>query len=374
MPKFYGYARVSTQDQSDRSLELQLIYLRKKAERQELEFVPIQEKASGSSFDRPEFQRMLKMVQAGDYVGVYDNSRFGRNTEESIASLKLLHSKHVNVMIGESKIDPDAPRDKLLFSIEAAISDFYRTELRMKSESGIEMAKKDGDWIFTSRLYGYRQDESQTVHIVEEEAKVIRYIFNCYDRGESIYKITNDMNSYGWRTRTGKEFHASTVRRYILKPIYMGYYKEKGSGGQRGQDSAPYEFDNLVKSKKYPPIVDEDLWYRVFDSYRGVKRKHAVQLQYRYSGYTLTGLLKCFYCFKLGKATTYVHNISTVSKKQDKLYANYVNRTHLKSCGQKYHTFREIILEDLFEFCFYLVFANYREIEQIAEEHIRKIV
>ena len=194
----------------------------------------------------------------------------------------------------------------------------------------------------------------------------MQIIFEQYSKGKSIRSITSYLNKNGYSTREGKPFVTATVRRWIHKPIYKGYYKIEAAGPGKGQEKTPLKETTLVKSVYYPAIVDEELWDRVQDSYKTVHRKHAMQYQYRYSHYELTGILKCYYCKKLERPTGYSHTYSK-SRCNDRTYENYVNRVHLKGCKQKFHTFRARVIEKVFRYCYFLVYANMNEVlEMIA--------
>jgi site-specific DNA recombinase len=376
MANYYGYARVSTKDQSDYSLENQLTYLKIKAEELKLPFVGYSEKISGKSFsNRPKLQEIKENAKAGDYLGVYDNSRLGRDTQEALSTVDEFISKGVIVQISGEILDSKIPRERLIFTVESAISEFHRLDQNLKSRVGIDQKKKSGEWLFTSRLFGYElsfQGNQPFVEVVEEEAEAIRYLFTEYARGKSIRKITQELNSKGYRTRSGKIFHDASVRRYIHKPIYKGYYKLEGAGRKTGQDKKPLGDSKLVKSKYYPAIVSPELWDNVQKSYKTLRRKHTKQFEYRYSHYELTSILRCQYCKELGKATSYVHQYYK-SQNSNRINENYVNRIHLKGCKQKYHTFRAWILESIFRNCFYLVFANLTEVGDFVSQQRSKV-
>ncbi len=107
-------------------------------------------------------------------------------------------------------------------------------------------------------------------------------------------------------------------------------------------------------------------------SYKGLHRKHSIQHSYRYSYYELSGILKCYHCKEVGRQTGYVHSFKKIMNKEHE-YSNYVNRTHLKGCYQRFHTFRSSILENLFKTCFYLVFANIKEIGEFISQKRKSV-
>ena len=78
----YGYARVSTLDQN---LERQLDLLKQYG----VDHI-FQEKMSGTKRDRPELNKMLSHVTAGDTIVVESLSRLGRSTKDLIELVELL--------------------------------------------------------------------------------------------------------------------------------------------------------------------------------------------------------------------------------------------------------------------------------------------
>ncbi|NMV55545.1 recombinase family protein, partial [Lactobacillus reuteri] len=73
----YGYARVSTTKQS---LEEQLAELKNQGVRKANIFA---EKFTGTTTNRPEFERLLKKVKRNDTIVVTKLDRFARNTKEA---------------------------------------------------------------------------------------------------------------------------------------------------------------------------------------------------------------------------------------------------------------------------------------------------
>ena len=92
MSNIYGYARVSSQDQNE---ERQLIALREKQIAPDHIFV---DKQSGKDFDRPQYQKMLKVLQPGDTLYVLSFDRLGRNYEELQNQWRML-TKEMGVII-----------------------------------------------------------------------------------------------------------------------------------------------------------------------------------------------------------------------------------------------------------------------------------
>lgn len=361
--KYYGYARKSTVGQNETSIEAQLEYLRLQAESLGMLFEPRSESKSGKSLEgREELIKLMAEAVSGDIIGVYDNSRLGRDTADNLAIIKSLYQKGVRVQISSKILDPNNPEDELFFTIQSSVSTYSRKSQLLKSRAGINLKKRNGDWVMRGDLYGYRvirQGGKTTISIEETEAQIIKFIYEKYGEGFSVNKITEMLNEL-YRNRGG-DFYAATVRRFLRKPIYMGYYYiEHGDLPSTQHLTRQQVEEKLVKSNLYPAIIDEELWWKVFNSYRFMKRSHARQYEYRWTAYELSSIVHCAYC---GKG--YVHSTSKSLVKDKPYYTCY---THKKGCGQHIYSIPVEILEPLLRATMYLTFADFVEMSTFFQE------
>ena len=369
MKTYYGYARVSTVEQGTKySIENQRTYLSQEAKKLNLPFVFYSDTISGATFDRPEWNELKSKIKSGDILGVQFNDRIGRDTVESLKYVKEIFEKGVEILVGGYRYDFNNPNDELSFTMFASFATFQRKNQKQKSLAGITKKKESGEWVFTGKIFGYQtklKGGRTVVEVDKEEAEILQYIFLQYSQGDSSSNICKILNEKGKTYRGGTKFYPATVRRWLLKPIYMGYYKPN-VGSQKGQDKVALVEEELIKSKIYPAIIDKDLWLSVNRSFRNVQRNHSRQFTYRYSFYELAGLLVCGHCKRLHARKTYVHCYK--KGRTDKAVACYVNYTHIKGCGQKHYTFQAEILEELFRTTYYLCFAHNRVLQEMVKE------
>ena len=357
MGVFHGYARISTKDQSSHSLNNQIEYLKVQASNLKLDFEGYREEQSGKDAKRPVLQSIIRVLQEGDVLGVYDNSRLGRDTAENLKIAEEINSRGAKLQVNGKILNLNDPNDELQLTIESAVSTYQRKNQNLKSRIGIDAVKASGEWVFTSRMYGYTNKGNKRkpdIQVVEQEANVIQFIFDEYSKGRSFVWITNELNRRGFKTKDGGKWYYATIRRYIHKPIYMGYYKVKAAGGAKGQEKVEINKDDLVQSKHYPPIISEELFWETQRSYRKVKRTHALQFERRYSGYPLTSVIRCGYC---GNAYYHMYN-KRVSGHNSEYYASM----HCEpGCPQSRKTFIAHIIEDLMKQIYLFGFIHFKE-------------
>lgn len=371
---YYGYARVSTQGQKDTSIEVQIEYLRKQAQELKEQFEARYEKASGKSVDgRAVFKQLLLELKSGDILGVYDNSRLGRNTQENLTIVNDLFKRGIRVQISGKLIDTNNPQDELMFSIESSISTFQRKNQLMKSRAGINVKKANGDWIMRGDTYGWILTKNRgvtTATIDEEAAKKIRYIYEEYAKGRSSYSIADEMEQTQTSGFKGYSFTSCNIRRLLMKPLYMGYYTlDSGDCFKVLKMDRNTLESKLVKSNIYPPIVSEELWWKVFDSWRQIKRSRAKQYEYRWSAYELSSVLKCGYC---GKGLT--HSFQK-SRRTVNVTETYVCTVHKHDCEKgPIRSFKMNIYNNLLRMTFFLTFKSGIEVSSFFNEKKNRLL
>lgn len=363
----YIYTRVSTDAQNETSFQVQ-----EETVRNQLKMVSnspitvIQETGSGKDTEgRPKFLDMLSKLQKGDIVAIYDNSRLGRNTEISLFLLKEITNKGARLLCDGKFIDPDNPTDFMLWSIQSSFSTYQRQIQNQKSIEGLRKKYDNGDAVFNERLFGYetiKKGKSVKAVIVEEEAKVIRYIFEQYDKGRNTNNIFNEV--WGTPFERGFIMNRNSLRDYLKRPLYMGYYFTERGMTRKATNLSRAELEPLlVKSNIYPPIVDEELWWRVHNSWRTVSRVGTVPFKNRFTPHDLSGI---FHCPDCGKGMA--HNV----RKNQVPYYDF--GTHLPDCKTKYMTaYRADWLENIVRACFYITFLMGDEVGAFFEEQRAKM-
>ncbi len=132
----YGYARVSTKDQS---LDLQKDALK------EVGCDPIfEESTSGKNKNRPELDKMISQLRKGDSVVVWKLDRLGRSIRDLIDLINTFESKGVGFRSLKDNIDTTTPTGKLIFHLFAALAEFERDVISERTKAGLAAARARG--------------------------------------------------------------------------------------------------------------------------------------------------------------------------------------------------------------------------------------
>ena len=191
MGKLYAYARVSSQSQRlDRQIRNILNYLGEDRALTKL----FKEKYTGTKLDRPELQKLLKILKPGDTV-IFDSvSRMSRNAEEGFQlymellemgiNLEFINEPHINTdyykkMQAETVAIAKSGResvDNLIQSVLTAITEFQKAETKEKIRVAFEQAD----------LTGNPDDEREKPVVTGRGTKADRKANGCFCQDKKI--------------------------------------------------------------------------------------------------------------------------------------------------------------------------------------------
>ncbi len=132
----FGYTRVSSEEQ-DASLQVEAL---KAAGVERL----YSDKASGGRWDRPEFQRMLENVRAGDVVMVWKLDRLSRSLADLLNVLAVLEKKGVGFRSVTEAVDTLTPAGRMVALMIGNFAEFERSMLRERTMAGLKAARTRG--------------------------------------------------------------------------------------------------------------------------------------------------------------------------------------------------------------------------------------
>ena len=356
----YIYCRISTDKQSDESLERQEEICRQWVSEP---ITVVHEIGSGNNQNRPELQKILRQLQPDDYVCIRDNSRLARNMLGSLTILNTITEKGAHLICDGKVIEPDNPQDIFTFNVHSAFSDFQRSIQAEKARQGIRQVYESGDYVFCSTLFGYDLNihgKNKIVTVIEEEAKIIQFIFEKFSSGWSVKKILSQIS--GLPLQRQPNFTLKKISRILHQPIYMGYYinnKEKPEDLSRCMRNVLEGL--LIHSNVYPPIISEDLFWDCFEKYREVTPTHSRPWQLRWTKHALSGIIRCPDCGKGIARFEHTHC--------------YCLEDHSFDCPSKNRVkFQEEWLERIMEICFVLVFLDGSEVSSFFSQKQQELL
>lgn len=318
------YARYSSDNQREESIEGQLRECKSFAEKNDIQIVGtyIDRALSAKTDNRPDFQRMIKESSGSlfDTVIVWKLDRFARNRYDSAHYKAVLRKNGVKVISATEAISEGA-EGILLESLLEGMAEYYSVELAEKTLRGMTdnaLACKSNGGILP---IGYIADEDLHYQIDPIMAPIVVEAFTMYAEGSTMKDIVRNFNTRGIRTKRGTEISINTITSMLHNRKYIG----------------EYQFKDIVIPNGIPAIVSKELFDRVQERMAANKKapaKHKAEDEY-----LLTTKLFC------GKCKSMMAGESGTSR-------NETTYRYYKCPGVKYHrgcdkkTVKKLWIED----------------------------
>jgi len=291
------YARVSTEEQvrEGYSINAQKELLNEYASRNNIEIIEkyIDEGKSGKSIDgRPEMKRLLRDAKTGSFeiVIVYKLDRLARKTKDSLEIMENLESHNVQLVSYTENIDTSTPGGKMFFTLLSSLSEMERANIIDRAKMGMLQRAKEG-YYNGGRVLGYDSVNKELV-INEEEAHIIRQIFNYAEENLGYKAIVTRLNEMGYKTKQGRNFSINTVKVILDNPLHIGkirfnLYENWSEKHRKGKNDNP-----IIVEGKHEAIIQQDQWDRV----QQLRKKRSIRPARSGNPFILNGLVRCPEC------------------------------------------------------------------------------
>lgn len=263
-------------------------------------------KSGTTTKGRVQYNRLFDDLTADrfDIIVIKSQDRLMRNVKDWYLFLDrmLSHGKCLFMYIERKFYTAD---DALITGIKAILAEEYSRELSKKINNAHRHRQiNGGKAMLTSRAFGFIKERDGSLKVVEEEAEIIRKIYEYSAAGYGSRAIANMFLNQGYVKRTGNTLTATSVGRIIRNPLYKGIMI---------MNRFHYDFETkqtikvpkeqwIYKEGVVPAIVDEKLWERANQAMtnRGVHvHRKGARLKGDSTGkYDLSGKIVCGQCGK----------------------------------------------------------------------------
>lgn len=323
MTKVVFYARVSTEEEKQlNALEKQTQELTDYIHSQKdwiLVDKYIDEGISGTtSKGRHEYNRLYNdlLTDKFDIVVIKDQSRLMRNVLDWYLFLDrvLKNGKQIYMYLDNSFYTPD---NAFISGIKAMMAEEYSRDLSKKIRSAAQHSQKNGTVYGNGRMLGYEQKNGKLI-IIEEEAEIVRQIFDWYIQGDGFRIIQQKLLEKGIMSTTGTPFSLSTLKRMIKQEKYKGLL----ISGKRRKNFETKKFEPVPESEwivipnGVPAIVSEEIWDKANQCIKDRRIENSMEYAkarglFQSNIYTLSGKI---FCGKCGKVYWHEFYLTKVNK------------------------------------------------------------
>ena len=252
-----------------------------------------QEVGRGWTKKRPEFQRMLADARKGrfDTIVCWKSDRLSRGMYPAAALMEVVEAHQIRLEAVMDAIDMKT------FGLMAAIGKIELDNFRERSTLGKRGTAKQGRVPTGGVPYGYRIGDDRRLDVVEEQAEVVRRIFDMYiNEGMGSHSIAVRLTDEGIPTQTGKLLWLQSRVHHILgNTTYTGtwiYGKYRHVSTEDGMKVYDQPKETWIEIPM-PQIIDDETWERAqkLKKQRSRKAKRSTKVLY-----LLQHLLRCGEC------------------------------------------------------------------------------
>lgn len=300
MKTAYAYARFSSDNQREESIEAQFYEIKKYAKE---EGILIQkyfadEGISGRTTNRPQFLEMLEEVYKGkkiDYIIVHKVDRFSRDKYQSAIIKERLSRRGVKVLYAAQKLS-DTPEGDLMESILEGFAQYYSKNLSAETRKGQYTNARKGLFNGGRPPLGYYIDDDQRYRVDEYEAVIVKFIFDSYLQGISQSDIARACNKRGYKTKFGKGFSQYSIKGILTNKKYAGIYEHGrreirfNSKGNKNLEVMRPDNEVYVNYDAIPAIVDKEVFDQV---QKKIKDRANQRAPRQHHDYPLRGIIYC---------------------------------------------------------------------------------
>ena len=300
-----------------------LDYLREQGEQIESVTVYSDDGYAGGDFKRPRYQALIRDIESGkiNCIIFKDNSRLGRNYPELGRLMEdYFPQKGVRVISVLNNLDSvKDPRGycSAIVSFSNIVNDDYIRQLSIKIKCTLTMKRERGEFIGNYAPFGYQKDPADRHRLVvdEEQAEIVRKIFDWYEDGMSAssiakrlnamqimtpgdFKIRDGCKSFITHDRNSSKLHAwttTTIATILKNEVYIGNMvqgKHKSVSYRSKKMMLTDESEWTVVEGTHTPIISDEQFAIIHERFARRTRISPGKTHV----YPLSGLVSCGAC------------------------------------------------------------------------------
>ena len=277
---------------------------------------------TGTNFERPGFQRMIKDIKSGhiNVVLTKDLSRLGRNYVMTGQYTDFFFPEHgVRYVAINDSYDSDKD-DNDIAPFKNILNEMYAKDISRKVRSVRATSARQGKFMGSKPPYGYVKSSEDKHQLVVDPpaAEIVKRLYREFASGESGRNIAAKLNVEGVDTpalyyykQTGKratrgdngqQWGSTTIMQLLRNQVYIGHMvqgKRKVSSFKTKKRLVVDPDDWVIVENTHEPLIDDYTWEQVHQrliNARSAPSNHTVKTNSMDEINLFSGIIRCADC------------------------------------------------------------------------------
>lgn len=189
---------------------------------------------TGASLDRPAFRQLMADVESGlvDVVVVYKVDRLSRSLLDFARVMDTFNARNVAFVSVTQNFSTADAIGRLTLNMLMSFAEFEREMIAERTRDKISAARRKGKWTGGIVPMGYTPVDRR-LHVCEDEAVIVRQLFQKYLEGNSAVRLSQWLNDQGiplkhQQVPRERPWNKDLVLRILKNPLYRGMVHSQG--------------------------------------------------------------------------------------------------------------------------------------------------
>ena len=277
---------------------------------------------TGTNFERPGFQRMIKDIEAGNInmVLTKDLSRLGRNYVMTGQYTDFFFPEHGVRYVAVNDSYDSAKEDNDIAPFKNILNEMYAKDISKKIRSVRQISAKQGKFMGSKPPFGYvKSPEDKHLLVIDPPAaEIVKRLFREFVGGESGRNIATKLNAEGVDTpaeyyfkQTGKratrsntlqQWGSCTIMQLLRNQVYIGdmvQCKRKVSSFKTKKRLVTNPDNWVIVKGTHEPIIDRFTWECVqkrMDAMKHAPSHNTIRVNSTDEINVFSGIIRCADC------------------------------------------------------------------------------
>ncbi|API93981.1 MULTISPECIES: recombinase family protein [unclassified Virgibacillus] len=285
---------------------------------------------SAGSLKRPQLQKLIKDIESRkvNILMTTKLDRLSRNLLDLLQVIKFMETHDCNYVSATESFDTSTAAGRMVLHLLGVFAEFERGRTSERVKDNMTSLARNTNMALSGPCFGFDIIDKQYV-LNKKEAKYGLKMVEMTEAGHGTRSIAQWLNSMNVKTKRGKQWDSTAVRRLLRTETICGTRIMNKRKKVNGKTVIRPKEEWIIKENNHEGFISPER----FKNLQNILDSRKINKQHENETYLLTGILKCGYCGGTMKGSS--ARVSRGDKKYE--YYRYICSSYVKGSGCKHH-------------------------------------